>query len=115
MPRIAKPAERVLADKSLVIDNGAYSMKAGFATDSPILTDCHVIPNCVAKDRGKRIWIGSQLSKCKDFGEIVFRRPVEKGFLVNWEAEKAIWDSTFLDKGAILAVGISWKHWPGSC
>lgn len=79
-------------------------MKAGFAKSSPTLDDCHTIPNCLARDRGKHVWIGSQLEKCNDFGEIIFRRPVEKGFLINWEAEKAIWDNTFIDKGAKLAV-----------
>ena len=79
-------------------------MKAGFSKSSPTLDDCHIIPNCLARDRGKRVWVGSQLEKCNDFGEIAFRRPVEKGFLINWEAEKAIWDNTFIDKGAKLAV-----------
>lgn len=106
MPRQAKIHERVLADQTLIVDNGAYNMKAGFGTSSPQVDDCQLIPNCVAKDRGKRIWIGSQLEKCSDFGEIAFRRPVEKGFLVNWEAEKAIWDTTFLDSNAKLKVVI---------
>ena len=106
MPRPAKPAERVLPDQTLIIDNGGFTMKAGFAKSSPTLDDCHAIPNCLARDRGKRVWVGSQLEKCNDFGEIAFRRPVEKGFLVNWEAEKAIWDNTFIDKGAKLAVSV---------
>ena len=106
MPRVAKSTERVLADQSLVVDNGGYSMKAGFATPHPNLEDCHVIPNCLARDRGKRVWVGSQLDMCNDFGEIAFRRPIEKGFIVNWEAEKAIWDSTFIDKNARLPVSL---------
>ncbi len=81
-------------------------MKAGFVTAAPSPEDCQIIPNCLAKDRGKRVWIGSQLAKCSDFGDITFRRPVEKGFLVNWEAEKAIWDNTFIEKGAPLAVSV---------
>ena len=105
-PRQAKPADRVLPNKSLIIDNGAHTMKAGFATSNPSLEDCHVIPNCLAKDRAKHVWIGAQLEKCNDFGEIAFRRPVEKGFIVNWEAEKAIWDNTFFEKNAMLAVSV---------
>lgn len=101
-----KPAERVLPKQTLIIDNGAYTMKAGFATSKPSLDDCHVIPNCLAKDRGKHIWVGAQLEKCNDFGEIAFRRPVEKGFLVNWEAEKAIWDNSFFEKNAKLAASV---------
>lgn len=79
-------------------------MKAGFATSTPNLEDCHVIPNCLARDRGKHVWIGAQLEKCNDFGEIAFRRPVEKGFIVNWETEKAVWDGTFIEKKSKLAV-----------
>lgn len=104
MPRATKPVERVLPDQSLVIDNGAYTIKAGFAISAPSLDDCQLIPNSLARDRGKRVWIGAQLEKCTDFGEMTFRRPIEKGFLVNWEAEKSIWDNTFIDKGAKLAV-----------
>ena len=104
MPRQAKAVERSLPAQTLVIDNGAYTIKAGFASSEPQTTDCQIIPNCVARDRGKRVWVGSQLDKCVDFGEIVFRRPVEKGFVVSWEVEKAIWDNTFIDSGAPLKV-----------
>ena len=102
--RQSKTHERTRPDKTLVIDNGAYTIKAGYASSEPKFEDCETVPNCIARDREKRTWIGSQLGKCKDFGEIVFRRPVERGYLVNWEAEKAIWDTTFFDKGAKLQV-----------
>jgi actin-related protein len=35
---------------------------------------------------------------------MAFRRPVEKGYLVNWEAEKEIWDRMFLDEGSVVHV-----------
>ena len=104
MPRQSKPQERKWPEQTLIVDTGAHTIKAGFATPLPTVDDCQIIPNCLAKDRGKRVWIGAQLGNCKDFGEIAFRRPVEKGFLVNWDAEKAIFDSTFLDPGAKLKV-----------
>ena len=104
MPRAAKVVEQKLPSQTLVVDNGAYTIKAGFVTDNPNVESCQVIPNCIARDRGKRIWVGSQLDRCNDFGEIAFRRPVEKGFLVNWEAEKAIWDGAFIEGGANLKV-----------
>lgn len=85
--------------RTLVLDNGANTIKAGFVTadktDQP-----RVIPNCIARDRHKKIYVGSELEKCKDFGEIAFRRPVEKGFIVNWEAQREIWDREFLDEKA---------------
>ena len=105
MPRQSKAVEHVLPEQTLVIDNGAYTLKAGFATAVPNPdTDCHVIPNCLAKSRDNRVWIGAQLENCTDFGDMVFRRPVQKGYLVNWEAEKEIWENTFFDKAAKLKV-----------
>jgi actin-related protein 6 len=29
---------------------------------------------------------------------MVFRRPVEKGYIVNWEAQKEIWENAFFDE-----------------
>ncbi|KAM3077748.1 Actin-related protein 6 [Clarireedia jacksonii] len=99
--RKATVSEQVSPAKTLVVDNGAYTIKAGFS--SPESTDTpRIIPNCMARDRDKKVYIGSQLENCKDFGEIVFRRPVEKGYLVNWEAEKEIWEHEFFDKKAPL-------------
>lgn len=113
MPRQAKAAEYALPEQTLIVDNGAYSIKAGFATPlSDSEEDCHVIPNCMARSRDKRVWVGSQLESCKDFGEMAFRRPVEKGYLVNWEAEKEIWDSTFFDKGAQLKARVLFRVMP---
>ena len=106
MPRQAKTTERGLPERTLVVDNGAYSIKAGFATPESAVDECQIVPNCIAKDRGKHVWVGPELDKCRDFGELAFRRPVEKGFLVNWEAEKAIWDETFINDKAPLKVFI---------
>ncbi|MCJ1472622.1 Actin- protein 6 [Lambiella insularis] len=103
MPRQSKTIEQALPERTLVLDNGAYTIKAGFATSSPNAeTDCHVVSNCIAKSRDNRVWTGVQVENCLDYGDMTFRRPVQKGYLVNWEAEREIWDSTFLDKSAGL-------------
>ncbi|OHE99627.1 actin [Colletotrichum orchidophilum] len=85
--------------RTLVLDNGASTIKAGFVseeyTDEP-----RVIPNCIARDRARKVYVASDLDKCHDFGEIQFRRPVEKGYIVNWEAQKEIWDHEFFDDKA---------------
>ena len=97
-PRATKHPKPTLASKTLVLDNGAYTIKAGFSLPSNVPnteTDCHEIPNCLAKGVHNRIWVGAQLRDCKDFAEMTFRRPVQKGCLVNWEAEKEIWDQAF--------------------
>ncbi|KKY25974.1 putative actin-like protein arp6 [Diplodia seriata] len=103
MPRAAKQAKPSLPSNTLIVDNGAYTIKAGFAPpDSSTEPSYRISPNCIARARDRRIWIGSQLDQCKDFGEMAFRRPVEKGFIVNWEGEKAIWDHEFLGNDAAL-------------
>ncbi|KAH7042152.1 actin family [Macrophomina phaseolina] len=102
MPRASKQAKPSLPSHTLIIDNGAYSIKAGFASDTQPEPCCRIIPNCIARGRDRRVWIGSQLEQCKDFGEMAFRRPVEKGYIVNWEGEKAIWDHEFLGNDAAL-------------
>lgn len=105
---------------TLVVDNGAYTIKAGFVTKNPSYNDCYLIPNCIARSRDRRPLVGTQLESCRDFGGMAFRRPVEKvmdalpsggpatdtpqGYLVNWEAQKEIWDRTFLDADSPLHV-----------
>lgn len=95
----SRPSGPAPPSRTLVLDNGAYTIKAGFVsgdhTDEP-----RIIPNCLARDRHRKVYVGSELDKCKDFGEMAFRRPVEKGFIVNWEAQKAIWDREFFDDKA---------------
>lgn len=99
--RKGRPAGPPPPARTLVVDNGAYTIKAGFAggdasessegTGTPF-----VIPNCIARDRQRRTYIGSELTtNCHDFGEASFRRPVEKGYIVNWEAQRAIWAHEF--------------------
>ena len=115
MPKQQKPT------RTLVLDNGAYNIKAGYATPEAGYADCAMIPNCIARSRDRRVLVGAQVGTCKDYGGMAFRRPVEKvcshrfstrdfitdkqtkGYLVNWEAEKEIWDRTFLDNKSLLA------------
>ncbi|KAK9245147.1 actin family [Lipomyces tetrasporus] len=88
MPVAAQPRA------TLVLDNGAYTIKAGYATvEAP-----SIIHNCLARGRDRRVYIGDEfLTQCKDFSGVVFRRPFEKGHLTNWESEKAIWDRVLLN------------------
>ena len=102
-----------LPSQTLVLDNGAHTIKAGFSpsTDAQpnLEKDCHVIANCIARSqRDKRTYVGSELlDECWDFGELAFRRPVERGFVINWEGEKAIWERSLLDKRSPLQVCMS--------
>jgi actin-related protein 6 len=96
-----------MSPRTLIVDNGAYTIKAGFASSDPSYIDCHIIPNCIARSRDRRSLVGTQLESCRDFGGMAFRRPVEKGYLVNWEAEKEIWDHTFLESESPVHVDAS--------
>jgi actin-related protein 6 len=104
MPRAVKQETNDAKNQTLVIDNGAYTIKAGFASDSPDVKDCKIIPNCIARDGDRKVWVGSQLAQCKDLRELAFRRPVDKGYLVNWDSERAIWSHSFFSSGAELKV-----------
>ncbi|KAL1800631.1 hypothetical protein ACET3X_000973 [Alternaria dauci] len=98
-PKGSKKSAPAPPNKTLVLDNGAYTIKAGLvaAASESTYDDCSVVPNCIARStRDKRTYVGAELDSCKDFGELAFRRPVEKGFIVNWEAEKAIWEHEFM-------------------
>ncbi len=97
--RRSKPAPPPPPSRTLVLDNGAYSIKAGFVADDKT-DEPRVIPNCIARDRLRKTYVASDLEKCKDYSEVVFRRPVEKGYIVNWEAQKEVWDHEFFDAKA---------------
>ncbi|KAI1069469.1 hypothetical protein LB507_008659 [Fusarium sp. FIESC RH6] len=96
--RKAKPAAPKGTPPTLVLDNGAATIKAGVVHDGKF-SDPRIIPNVIARDRARKVYVASELEKCRDFGEIQFRRPVEKGFIVNWEAQKEIWDREVFEDG----------------
>ncbi|KAI0372330.1 actin-like protein Arp6 [Pilatotrama ljubarskyi] len=80
--------------KTVVLDNGASTIKAGILgvhDDKPL-----VIPNSVVRSKGDNAtYVGHELAKCRDFTSLRFRLPFEKGFLVDWDAQKAVWDGLF--------------------
>ncbi|PGH11445.1 hypothetical protein AJ80_07125 [Polytolypa hystricis UAMH7299] len=102
------PPTQTLPPTTFIIDNGAFTMKAGYAPDAPPqasdnptqpLSSCLVIPNALARTRDKRVYVGPQLTThISDWNEVTFRRPLEKGYIVNWEAQREIWDHTFFNE-----------------
>ncbi|KXJ89921.1 actin family [Microdochium bolleyi] len=136
-PRKAKPQGPPAPPRTLVLDNGAYTIKAGFVpsfecigtaaptsngndgndgdndthmADAPATTlsypDPRIIPNCIARGADRKTYVGSELladsdtSRMIDFGEMAFRRPAEKGYIISWEAQREIWDREFFDDTA---------------
>ncbi|RWS04395.1 actin-related protein 6-like protein [Dinothrombium tinctorium] len=79
-----------------ILDNGGYSLKVGAATDS----SPRIVPNCISKVKSerRRLFIGDQLDDCKDYSSLFYILPFQKGFLVNFEIQKQIWDFTFKSK-----------------
>lgn len=107
--RVASAAGEVASRRTLVVDPGAYTIKAGFSPSDPTTApdaskQCRVTPNCIARSREHKTYVGSELERCVDFGEMVFKRPMERGYIVNWDCERAIWEHEFLDKNASLQV-----------
>lgn len=105
--RKSKPPAIPAPKQTLVLDNGAYTIKAGFVVDptnddgtDASDTQPRLIPNCIARDRQRTTYVASELDRCKDYADIAFRRPVEKGYIVNWEAQREIWDREFFDDKA---------------
>jgi actin-related protein 6 len=85
---------------TLVLDNGGWTLKAGLVGSggTPSSSDCTIIPNCVARGQDKKVYVGAQLDRCRDFYHITLRRPMERGMVVNWELERAIWHNSFISE-----------------
>lgn len=106
MTRTNRPASRAgssLPRTTFVLDNGAHTIKAGFAPDetvpdNEILDQCEKIPNCVVRSRERKTYIATQIDEITQWSEAIFRRPIENGQLVSWETQKEIWDHSIFDE-----------------
>lgn len=76
----------------LVLDNGAYTAKIGYAGDS-----VSIIPNCQFRSKTARLktFTASQLDEIKDPSGLYFILPFQKGYLVNWDVQRQVWDHLF--------------------
>ncbi|XP_078662939.1 actin-related protein 6-like [Branchiostoma floridae x Branchiostoma belcheri] len=77
----------------LVLDNGAYTAKVGFSTEK----EPRLIPNCVMKSKSERRknFVGNQIEECKDLSGLFYVLPFQKGYLVNWDVQRQVWDHIF--------------------
>lgn len=77
----------------LVIDNGGDTCKIGFAGQSQ---PTRLIPNYAVKPkRERRLFVADQIDQIVDFSSLYYRRPVEKGFITNWDVQKSVWGRVF--------------------
>lgn len=92
------PAEFIKEPKkdnlsAIIVDSGAYSIKAGISSDeNPI-----IIPNCImkAKSERKRLFVGNQINECRDCSGLYFLLPCERGYITKWDVQKPVWDYVF--------------------
>ena len=50
------------------------------------------MPNCVAKPKGeKRSYMCDEIHNIKDISSLNLRRPIDRGYVVNWDLQKEIW------------------------
>lgn len=73
------------------------------------------IPNAVIRSKGdKMTYIGHEFDRCRDYSSLHYRLSCEKasptlepyysptkryqGFVVDWDAQKAVWDGIFSDQ-----------------
>jgi len=78
---------------TLVLDNGGYSLKVGYSSQS----SPRLVPNCImkAKSEKRRAFIGDQIDDCRDLSSLFYLLPFQKGYLVNWDHQKTVWDYIF--------------------
>ncbi|KAI0029849.1 actin-related protein Arp6 [Vararia minispora EC-137] len=80
----------------VVLENGASKIKVGVVNASTSVASQdlqRVFPNAIIKSKGdKRTFYGADFEECKDCSGLNYRLPFEKGYLTDWDAQKAIWD-----------------------
>ncbi|EIE26065.1 Actin/actin-like protein [Coccomyxa subellipsoidea C-169] len=77
----------------IVLDNGGSSCKIGLAGQSE---PYRVFPNAIGRAKGERqSFVADQLLSYRDASSLVLKRPFDRGYLVNWDVEKAVWWRAF--------------------
>ncbi|KAJ2359027.1 Actin- protein 6 [Coemansia sp. RSA 2610] len=91
--------------RTLVVDNGSFAIKCGFADDgSP-----HTIPNAVTRTRRtKQVLVGDLADSSTDLAGLYYRTPFERGYLTRWDVQLAVWDRVLSDR--VLACAPSDTH-----
>lgn len=80
----------------LIIDLGGGNVKIGKMGNFPRILS----PNCIARQKGK-VLVGKEVDEAKHFSNINFRRPHERGYLVDCKLEQQILDKIFRTEGSL--------------
>ncbi|TMW48030.1 hypothetical protein DOY81_006894 [Sarcophaga bullata] len=83
---------------TVVLDNGAYTAKLGLASQD----DPQITLNCImkAKAERRRAFIGNQIDECRDASGLFYILCFQKGYLLNWDVQKTVWDYLFSNEGS---------------
>ncbi|KAF8956525.1 actin-related protein Arp6 [Flammula alnicola] len=85
-----------MAKPIVVLDNGASTIKVGIVKKD---AKPRIISNAVVRSKGDRAtYFGHEITRCKDYSSLHYRLPFEKGYLVDWDVQKAVWDGIFSDE-----------------
>ncbi|XP_051889667.1 actin-related protein 6 [Pristis pectinata] len=77
---------------TLVLDNGASTAKIGFSDEG-----VSILPNCQFRSRTARLktFTSNQIDEIKDPSGLYYILPFQKGYLVNWDVQRQVWDHLF--------------------
>jgi len=85
---------------TLVVDNGGDTCKIGCAGQV-----VQVVPNYAVKPKRERhLYVADQVEKLLDFSQLFYKRPFEKGYIVNWDVQHMVWDRLFKSGGILGSV-----------
>eukprot|EP00911_Craspedida_sp_UC1_P002302 UC1_evm5s1739 len=74
---------------SVVLDNGAHTLKAGFASEGIP----REVPNAVMKMKGSRaLYVGDAIEQASGRSGVYFDSPFEAGYLTQFDVERTIWN-----------------------
>uniref|UniRef100_A0A1I8NQ06 Actin-related protein 6 n=1 Tax=Stomoxys calcitrans TaxID=35570 RepID=A0A1I8NQ06_STOCA len=89
-------------EATVVLDNGAYTAKLGLASHD----DPQTILNCIMKVKAerRRAFIGNQIHECRDSSGLFYILCFQKGYLLNWDIQKTVWDHIFSHEGCGISL-----------
>eukprot|EP00850_Spirogloea_muscicola_P007021 SM000034S12775 [mRNA] locus=s34:750776:753593:+ [translate_table: standard] len=80
----------------VVVDSGGGTCRVGRAGDETPLS----LPSLVARPRSaRRALVGDELDACGDVSGLAIRRPCDRGYVVSWDVQRAVWGRAFAAAG----------------
>ena len=83
-------------NRVLVIDNGGWQCKIGYTTQATPLVAYNSVMKAKA-ERGKS-FVANEIDNCRDMSGLFYQLPMQKGFLVNWDTQRTVWEHLFNHK-----------------